>query len=389
MLTVWGQAGKEWLVNDDRGNLAAMQDLIAPDLIARVMDARLLDLLTLWRSAEAGGMLAEPAVYFAAHADNLLVIDPDGHSHRYSHYGAAFTRHFGADLTGCVIDVLPAEILPTERRGMLEFEYTFARRVTRPLWRSYTALFEGGDETWQRLVLPVGNGKLVVGAYPVVAAAGEDQAATLLRLVIDRVPVVLGPEGGIQDLALSLRTFCHTQQHVAELEVLATRDSLTGVANLRHFHHLASLELEHARRMGRSFSLLALDIDHFKAINDRWGHAAGDEALKAFVAACRVALREYDILGRVGGEEFAVALPNTGLDGARVIAERLRRQVEEMVVRPGKGDIFDLTVSVGITAEPLAEGEVILDIPGLLARADAALYRAKAAGRNRVVVAED
>ena len=360
------------------------------DLIATVMDARLLDLLARWRAAGAGGVIAEPTSCFAAHVENLLVIHMDGTGNRYSHYGSAFTRHFGADLTGCVIDVLPADILPAERRGMLEFEYTFARRVNRPLWRSYTALFGDRTETWQRLVLPMGDTRLVVGAYAVAPEATDDRAAALLRLVIERVPVVLDPEGGIQDLALSLRTFCDTQQHVAELEVLATRDSLTGVANPRHFHHLAGLELDHARRMGRSFSLLALDIDHFKTVNDRWGHAAGDEALKAFVAACRVALREYDILGRVGGEEFAVALPNTGLDGARLIAERLRRQVEEMVVRPAKGDMFDLTVSVGVatrgTADPL--GLPGLDVPGLLEQADAALYRAKAAGRNRVMVAE-
>ena len=360
------------------------------DLISTVMDARLLDLLTRWRAAGAEAVIAEPAVHFASHADNLLVIDSDRSSNRYSHYGAAFTRHFGADLTGCVIDVLPTDILPAERRGMLEFEYTFARRVKRPLWRSYTALFDDGTETWQRLVLPAGGDRLVVGAYPVAADAADDPATSLLRLVIERVPVVLDETGGISDLALSLRAFCDTQQHVAELEVLATRDSLTGVANLRHFHHLAGLELDHARRMGRSFALLALDIDHFKSVNDQWGHAAGDEALKAFVAACRVALREYDILGRVGGEEFAVALPNTAPDGARVIAERLRRQVEEMVVRPAKGQMFDLTVSVGVVACGASDppSTAALDIPALLAQADAALYRAKAAGRNRVVVAD-
>ena len=190
------------------------------DLIATVMDARLLDLLTRWRAAGPEAVIAEPAACFADHADNLLVIDTDGPGNRYSHYGAAFTRHFGADLTGCVIDVLPTDILPAERRGMLEFEYTFARRVKRPLWRSYTAQFDQCTETWQRLVLPVGDNRLAVGAYPVTAGAAEDQAAHLLRLVIDRVPVVLDPNGGIQDLALSLRAFCDTQQHVAELSVL-------------------------------------------------------------------------------------------------------------------------------------------------------------------------
>ncbi|RAU22805.1 GGDEF domain-containing protein [Paramagnetospirillum kuznetsovii] len=362
------------------------------DLIPAVMDARLLALLARWRGAAKGQAIADPVAEFSDHAPHLLVIEPEGSGNRYAHYGAAFARHFGADLTGRVIDVLPAEILPPDRRGMLEFEYTYARRLNLPLWRSYTAQFQGGStETWQRLVLPVGNGTLVVGAYPVTDVGCDGSGAALLRLVINRVPVVLEDDGGISDLALSLRDFCDTQMHVAELEVLATRDSLTGVANLRHFHHLAGLELDHARRMGRSFSLLALDIDHFKSINDTWGHAAGDDALKAFVAACRVAIREYDILGRIGGEEFAVALPNTGIDGAKVIGERLRRQVEEMVVRPAKGDVFDLTVSVGVAywgpSDQATPEAVAPDVAELLKQADAALYRAKAAGRNRVMIA--
>ncbi|OAN55202.1 response regulator [Paramagnetospirillum marisnigri] len=364
------------------------------DLVRKAMDARLLDLLGLWRAARDKDAVMDAATLFADHADHLLVIQAEAAGNRYTHYGSAFARHFGADLTGCVIDVLPTDVLPPERRGMLEFEYTFARGADRPIWRSYTAQFDGDvTETWQRLVLPVGENRLAVGAYPVEGmGANGDDGATLLRLVIDRVPVVLDDDGGIADLALSLRAFCDTRLQMAELEVLATRDALTGVANPRHFHHLAGLELEHARRMGRSFSLLALDIDHFKRINDTWGHAAGDEALRAFVGSCVQALREYDILGRIGGEEFAVALPNTGLDGAKVIAERLRRLVEEMVVRPARGEIFDMTVSVGVASHsfghsPNPEGGV-MDVPELLRRADKALYRAKDSGRNRVMTAE-
>nr|WP_068429595.1 GGDEF domain-containing protein [Magnetospirillum sp. XM-1]CUW37765.1 conserved protein of unknown function \ len=353
------------------------------DLVARVMDSRLADLLARWRQ---GGMDEDdPAARFAGHADHLLVIEAEDGANRYAHYGKAFADCFGNDLTGQVIHLLPPDILPADRRFMLEFEYGFVRRSGRPLWRSYTALF-GRDlpQTWQRLVLPAGKGRLVVGAYPVADYAPDDDGAALLRLVIDRVPVVLGDDGGVEDMALSLGAFCDTSRHAAELEELASRDSLTGVANRRHFEHLAGLELDHARRMGRSFALLALDIDHFKRINDTWGHAAGDEALKAFTNACRVGLREYDILGRVGGEEFAVALPNTGLDGARVIAERLRAAVAELLVHPAKGQFFDLTVSIGVAQ--LRETDT--NVASLLQRADQALYRAKHGGRNRVVTQE-
>jgi diguanylate cyclase (GGDEF)-like protein len=359
-------------------------------MVTNVMDARLQDLLARVTAADPAALAADPLGPLAAHADHLLVIDALERGHRYTHYGAAFTRHFGSDLTGLVIDVLPGDVLPAERRGMLDFEYTFAGRAGRPLWRSYTALFGEALETWQRLVLPLAGGRLLVGAYPVEAApAADGDAEALLRLVIERVPLVLDETGGIADLALSLKAFCDARQHLAEMEVLATRDPLTGVANSRHFRHLAGLELDHAGRMGRSFSLLALDIDHFKTINDSWGHAAGDEALRSFAEACKLALREYDILGRVGGEEFAVALPNTGTDGARVIAERLRRQVEEMVVRPARGQMFDLTVSIGVAScsgVDLVLGE--LDIQQILERADAALYKAKQTGRNRVVVGD-
>ncbi|KIL98027.1 hypothetical protein CCC_01088 [Paramagnetospirillum magnetotacticum MS-1] len=353
------------------------------DLVAKVMDSRLSDLLALWRKHETAG--GDPALRFAPHADHLLVIEAEDGANRYAHYGRAFAACFGQDLTGEVIDLLPAHILPADRRFMLEFEYGFVRRTNRPLWRSYTALF-GQDlpQTWQRLVLPAKDGRLVVGAYPVDSPPPAQGPEALLRLVIDRVPVVLAPDGGIEDLALSLGAFCDTSRHMAELEELASRDSLTQTANRRHFEHLAGLELDHARRMGRSFALLALDIDHFKRINDTWGHAAGDEALKAFANACRLSLREYDILGRIGGEEFAVALPNTGPDGARVIAERLRAAVAELVVRPAKGELFELTVSIGVAQ--LREGDLTIDT--LLERADQALYRAKHAGRNRVVAEE-
>jgi diguanylate cyclase (GGDEF)-like protein len=353
------------------------------------MDGRLLGLLTCWREAFLpNGVIEDPWRSLSAYADHLLFVDMEGARCRYSHYGRAFVEHFGVDLNGRIIDLVSAEILPTEQRGMLEFEYAFARRVQSPVWRAYTGRFAGGAvETWQRLVLPAGNERLVVGAYPQdVAGDGTDQGGALLRLLIERIPVVLDDLGGLHDLALSLRAFSDTRQHVAELEQLATSDALTGVANLRHFHHLASLELDHCRRMGRSFSVLALDIDHFKRINDTWGHAAGDQALQAFVAACRQALREPDVLGRCGGEEFAVALPNTGADGAYVIAERLRRQVEKVVVTVSQGETIRFTVSVGVATFAATDKATAPTVPALMAVADEALYRSKADGRNRVTV---
>jgi diguanylate cyclase (GGDEF)-like protein len=350
--------------------------------VFEVMDPRLADLLARWRTVGGAG---DPLVMAPGHADNLLVIDAEGAKNRYSHYGRAFVEHFGADLANQVIDMVPAEILPSDRRGMLEFEYHFARRAQKPLWRSYTAEFSGGrQQTWQRLVLPAGGERLIVGAYLAGDARSElSPAAALLRLVIERVPVVLDAEGRIADLALSLQAFSDTRRHVAELEVLATRDPLTGMFNSRHFRHLAGLELEHARLMGRWLSLAVLDIDHFKRINDTHGHPTGDAALVGFAEACKVALREYDVIGRLGGEEFAVVLPNTGSEGAVTIASRLRRQVEQLrVPLPGQ-EPLRFTVSIGVVS--VGPGETT-SVPVLLERADKALYKSKEGGRNRVTV---
>jgi diguanylate cyclase (GGDEF)-like protein len=360
-----------------------------PHLVGNVMDPRLADLYSRWRAATAEDFAAAgTAEIFAPHRDHMVVIhDEDGHS-RYCHYGRAFTIQFGKDLTGQAIDALPSDVLPPGRKGILAFEYAYAHRVGKPLWRSYTAIFDDGlRQTWQRLVLPIGVDLLLVGAYAVAPPRPLDTATAdgLLRLVIEKAPVVLGERGEIEDLALSLQAFGDAQVQVAELEVLASRDPLTNLSNLRHFHHLAAMELEHARRMGRTFSVLALDIDHFKRINDAHGHATGDAALKAFAAICRTALREPDILGRLGGEEFAIALPNTGIEGAGIIAERLRRLVEELRPRVlPDGSALAFTVSIGVAS---CGPDSYPSVPELLGLADQALYASKAAGRNRVSAA--
>ncbi|MEW5727079.1 MAG: GGDEF domain-containing protein, partial [Pseudomonadota bacterium] len=185
-------------------------------LVRRVMDARLAGLLARWRLGPVD------ASSLADHADHLLVIESgDGHL-RYRHYGRAFANRFGADLTGQAVDMLPAEVVTAERRGMLEFDYLFVLGSGKPLWRAYTADFGGRRETWQRLVLPLGEGRLAVGAYPAATPdkIGEGGEA-LLRLVIERVPVVLGPGGAVEDLALSLEAFSSTRSQLAEMEVLA------------------------------------------------------------------------------------------------------------------------------------------------------------------------
>ena len=163
------------------------------------------------------------------------------------------------------------------------------------------------------------------------------------------------------------------------LRRMATMDALTGVCNRGHFMERAGAELERARRYARPLGVVMLDVDHFKQINDRHGHAAGDEVLRAVTQACVHLVRQQDVVGRLGGEEFAVLMPETDAEAAALLAERLRSAVGALRVALPAGDLLSLTASFGVSA--LAEGD---SVDTLLARADAGLYAAKRAGRNRV-----
>lgn len=166
----------------------------------------------------------------------------------------------------------------------------------------------------------------------------------------------------------------------SELERQAHEDALTGVASRRHFLHLAERELARSRRYACPLSLLMLDIDQFKAINDRYGHSIGDRVLQQLAAACRRTLRVADIVGRLGGDEFAVILPETDRDQAHDVAQRLCEEIAAMDVTPRNGKALRCTASIGVTSADRPED----GIDELLRQADEALYRAKTAGRDRV-----
>ncbi len=167
-----------------------------------------------------------------------------------------------------------------------------------------------------------------------------------------------------------------------ELRDLASLDGLTGVFNRRHFFDLAAVTLAQCERRKRGACIAMLDVDHFKAVNDRYGHAAGDEALKALTRVCQRECRSSDIIARHGGEEFVVLLPETTLESARAVVERVRRAIAEELIAAANGVSFSITVSGGLTER--RDGE---SLEVLLARADDALYQAKRAGRDRVTAA--
>lgn len=177
-------------------------------------------------------------------------------------------------------------------------------------------------------------------------------------------------------LALSVACVLRASERLHdELKAIATHDPLTGVLTRAAWIDEVEREIERSRRHGHALTLLILDLDHFKAINDRLGHQAGDRALAAFAARVQGSLRISDRLGRYGGEEFVVMLPETALATALNVAARIRTAVHDHDAEPR------LSVSIGVAK--LRPGDPSIDT--VLARADAALYEAKRSGRNRVV----
>jgi diguanylate cyclase (GGDEF)-like protein len=206
------------------------------------------------------------------------------------------------------------------------------------------------------------SGKLGTGVTPV---SGVAYLASYLLMIVNGFGFLL---------------LCK-QKDDALMRRLATIDGLTGMLNRRAFFERADSARQLAMRVRKPIALLMLDIDHFKQLNDGFGHACGDEALKAFANTARGILREHDVIGRLGGEEFALALPGTTLDGALDAAERLRVAVLGTPVLACAPD-YRMTVSIGVVMIDAGE-----ELTAALARADHALYAAKAGGRNRIEAA--
>ncbi|CAK0756971.1 two-component system, cell cycle response regulator [uncultured Gammaproteobacteria bacterium] len=211
----------------------------------------------------------------------------------------------------------------------------------------------------------------------VLYAALDAGATDFLRKPFDEVELIARGRTMLQ-LRQYNRMLCMANQ---ELERLATTDPLTGALNRRAFLTAAENEITRTRRFGGPMCVLMIDLDHFKQINDSYGHAGGDQALRQFVSGVLSLIRGTDRLGRIGGEEFAVLLPQTDTDHALILAERIRSgpwQVAWPACNPGS---FTFAVSIGLvdTNAPTTS------IEDMLQKADAALYQAKKTGRNRVV----
>lgn len=245
--------------------------------------------------------------------------------------------------------------------------------------------FSGVDSF--RAVSPVDGRRRVYGVsrlerFPLVALVGFDQASVLQAWQHRAWQLLAGYAGLVALSLLVLRILLTLQGQREDLRRLATTDALSGIANRGHLMDTGEREVARARRHDQDLAVLMLDIDRFKSVNDRWGHPTGDRVIQAMAQAISTQARSQDFGGRLGGEEFALILPATRLEGARVIAERLRQAVQDNEqVRSDEGEPVRFTVSIGVAALDRQDD----GFDTLLQRADRGLYQAKEQGRNRVV----
>ena len=188
--------------------------------------------------------------------------------------------------------------------------------------------------------------------------------------------------GEISHFAFVARDITRHKNIERQLTTLALFDSLTGALNRPAFHQQADKEYSRSKRYSRPLSVIMLDIDHFKQVNDRYGHPAGDQVLQIFAEACQEVIRSTDLMGRVGGEEFALLLPDTPSKSALYLAERLRLRINKYPYLAGDM-LIEVTASLGVAELQSSDA----DFKALLQRADEALYAAKHGGRNRVKLA--
>jgi diguanylate cyclase (GGDEF)-like protein len=253
-----------------------------------------------------------------------------------------------------------------------------------------------------------GEGTVAAEDSTVVEAMREQQSvgrmlqSGVLQLVVPLVAggralgaleVALGAPLGIDDvkmlelLAAAAAVALQNAHLYQETQRLATTDPLTGLSNYRHFHELLGLEVQRARRMEYSIGLLIMDLDHFKLVNDRHGHPAGDEALRQVARLLRTRLRRTDIVGRIGGEEFAAILPGDGPREVAIVAEKLRKGVEDLP--PIEGGMAQERTTLTLSVGGASLGPPGLDAQHLIGCADRALYEAKRNGRNQVRLSEE
>ena len=288
-----------------------------------------------------------------------------------------------------IMDVLQRDYTQKHSREHMRFQYQQMVPLIQPV------LIELGymnPERWRRIARTYASLGMLPADYSLDNFLYDSNPPRDLRWLYGGLLLALLLVGGVSLIAVRFaRLSARLRREVKMRTVLQAKlqsqvqvDFLTGLATRRHFMAQASEEIARARRYGLQLSLCMLDLDRFKTVNDTYGHKAGDKVLKRFSEICLASLREIDIAGRLGGEEFAILFPETGLDQVQLVVERLRERLANERVPLDDGVVLQFTVSIGVALlEASDEG-----LDSLMARADRALYAAKHGGRNRVCVAE-
>ncbi len=288
-----------------------------------------------------------------------------------------------------IMDVLQKDYTQKHSREHMRFQYQQMVPLIQPV------LIELGymnPERWRRIARTYASLGMLPDDFSLQGFLYDSNPPRDLRWLYGGLLLALLLVGGVSLIAVRFaRLSARLRREVKMRTVLQAKlqsqvqvDYLTGLATRRHFMTQASEEIARARRYGLQLSLCMLDLDRFKTVNDTYGHKAGDKVLKRFSEICLASLREIDIAGRLGGEEFAILFPETGLDQVRLVVERLRERLANERVPLDDGVVLQFTVSIGVALlEASDEG-----LDSLMARADRALYAAKHGGRNRVCVAE-
>ncbi|AGA88762.1 MAG: GGDEF domain-containing protein [Gammaproteobacteria bacterium HGW-Gammaproteobacteria-9] len=243
-------------------------------------------------------------------------------------------------------------------------------------WRN--AIYPDDVEFAQKSMLAVlDEGAVETREYRIIRGDGQ------LRWLSDKCFIGRGADRGQGPIIVGIaEDITEKKQLEGELQRLATTDVLTQSSNRRHFFECARIEFERARQFASSLAFLLLDIDDFKRINDTHGHQMGDQVLQKVARCGASVLRQSDLFGRIGGEEFAAVLPGCQPDLAEQIAERLQREIERVVFTAENGERFRVTASLGLTYLRANDAE----LSTVFARADAAMYTAKRLGKNQVIV---